>query len=126
MEQTMWHATVLTIFPDMFPGPLGQSLAGKALSAGLWRLDALDIRAAATRRHGQGRLRSRGELRPGAFGIPALYAAAAVRGPRHPGCAPWRRPRPHQGLPAGRGRAADPRAPRRPLASLSDAQKALI
>src|SRR5438105_2656040 len=34
MEQTMWHATVLTIFPDMFPGPLGQSLAGKALSGG--------------------------------------------------------------------------------------------
>jgi len=47
----MWHATVLTIFPDMFPGPLGQSLAGKALAAGFWRLDALDIRAYATDRH---------------------------------------------------------------------------
>jgi tRNA (guanine37-N1)-methyltransferase len=39
-----FHATVLTIFPDMFPGPLGMSLAGKALAAGTWSLDALDIR----------------------------------------------------------------------------------
>jgi tRNA (guanine37-N1)-methyltransferase len=51
MEQTMWHATVLTIFPDMFPGPLGQSLAGKALATGIWRLDAHDIRTQATDRH---------------------------------------------------------------------------
>src|SRR4029450_1404922 len=47
----MWHATVLTIFPDMFPGPLGQSLAGKALATGIWRLDALDIRDHAHDRH---------------------------------------------------------------------------
>ncbi len=47
----MWRATVLTIFPEMFPGPLGGSLAGKALAAGLWSLDALDIRAHATDRH---------------------------------------------------------------------------
>lgn len=46
-----WHATVLTLFPPMFPGPLGQSLAGRALSAGLWRLDVRDIRDAATDRH---------------------------------------------------------------------------
>lgn len=46
-----WHATVLTIFPDMFPGPLGLSLAGKALAGGLWRLDAVDIRAHATDKH---------------------------------------------------------------------------
>jgi tRNA (guanine37-N1)-methyltransferase len=46
-----WHASVLTIFPDMFPGPLGMSLAGKALAAGLWRLDAADIRAHATDKH---------------------------------------------------------------------------
>jgi tRNA (guanine37-N1)-methyltransferase len=39
-----WHATVLTIFPDMFPGPLGLSLAGKALAAGTWSLEAVDIR----------------------------------------------------------------------------------
>jgi len=47
----MWRATVLTIFPEMFPGPLGLSLAGKALAAGLWSLDARDIRAHATDRH---------------------------------------------------------------------------
>src|SRR5436190_22920664 len=47
----MWHATILTIFPDMFPGPLGQSLAGKALAAGIWKLDACDIRAHATDKH---------------------------------------------------------------------------
>ena len=46
-----WHASVLTLFPEMFPGPLGQSLAGRALEAGLWRLDAQDIRASATDRH---------------------------------------------------------------------------
>jgi tRNA (guanine37-N1)-methyltransferase len=47
----MWRATILTIFPDMFPGPLGVSLAGKALAAGVWGLDAVDIRAYATDRH---------------------------------------------------------------------------
>jgi tRNA (guanine37-N1)-methyltransferase len=47
----MWRATVLTIFPDMFPGPLGQSLAGRALAAGLWTLDAPDIRSFATDKH---------------------------------------------------------------------------
>ncbi len=39
-----WRTTVLTIFPDMFPGPLGMSLAGKALAAGTWSLDTIDIR----------------------------------------------------------------------------------
>ena len=48
---TMWRATVLTLFPDMFPGPLGVSLAGKALASGLWALDARDIRDSATDRH---------------------------------------------------------------------------
>ncbi len=46
-----WHATVLTLFPPMFPGPLGQSLAGRALAAGLWQLDVRDIRDAAKGRH---------------------------------------------------------------------------
>jgi tRNA (guanine37-N1)-methyltransferase len=46
-----WHATVLTLFPEMFPGPLGTSLAGKALSSGLWALEARDIRASATDKH---------------------------------------------------------------------------
>ncbi|HEY6259282.1 MAG TPA: tRNA (guanosine(37)-N1)-methyltransferase TrmD [Xanthobacteraceae bacterium] len=47
----MWRATVLTLFPDMFPGPLGVSLAGKALAAGIWGLDTVDIRAHASDRH---------------------------------------------------------------------------
>ena len=47
----MWRSTVLTIFPEMFPGPLGASLAGKALASGLWSLDAIDIRAHATDKH---------------------------------------------------------------------------
>src|SRR4029453_13693993 len=44
---TIWRATVLTLFPEMFPGPLGVSLAGKALASGLWGLGARDIRARA-------------------------------------------------------------------------------
>jgi tRNA (guanine37-N1)-methyltransferase len=47
----MWRATVLTIFPEMFPGPLGVSLAGKALGSGLWALDTMDIRAYAADKH---------------------------------------------------------------------------
>jgi tRNA (guanine37-N1)-methyltransferase len=46
-----WRATVLTIFPEMLPGPLAFSLAGKALRAGLWELATVDIRACATDRH---------------------------------------------------------------------------
>jgi len=48
---SIWRATVLTLFPDMFPGPLGVSLAGKALASGIWALEARDIRASATDRH---------------------------------------------------------------------------
>ena len=47
----IWRATVLTLFPEMFPGPLGVSLAGRALAAGLWALEARDIRDSATDRH---------------------------------------------------------------------------
>jgi len=47
----MWRASVLTIFPDFFPGPLGASLAGKALAAGAWSLDVVDIRTFATDKH---------------------------------------------------------------------------
>jgi tRNA (guanine37-N1)-methyltransferase len=46
-----WRATVLTLFPEMFPGPLGASLAGRALASGLWALEARDIRASATDKH---------------------------------------------------------------------------
>ena len=47
----MWRASVLTIFPEMFPGPLALSLAGKALPKNLWALDAVDIRDHATDKH---------------------------------------------------------------------------
>jgi len=47
----MWRASVLTIFPEMFPGPLASSLAGKALTSNVWSLDTHDIRAAATDKH---------------------------------------------------------------------------
>lgn len=46
-----WDVRVLTLFPEMFPGPLGASLAGKALRAGLWRLAVTDIRSFAHDRH---------------------------------------------------------------------------
>jgi tRNA (guanine37-N1)-methyltransferase len=46
-----WRVSILTIFPEMFPGPLGLSLAGKALAAGIWSLEAIDIRAHATDKH---------------------------------------------------------------------------
>lgn len=44
-------ATVLTLYPEMFPGPLGASLAGRALDRAIWSLDVRDIRAVATDRH---------------------------------------------------------------------------
>jgi len=47
----MWRASVLTIFPEMFPGPLAQSLAGRALTSGIWSLDTVDIRAHAMDKH---------------------------------------------------------------------------
>ena len=46
-----FRATVLTLYPDMFPGILGQSLSGKALERGAWALDAVQIRDFATDRH---------------------------------------------------------------------------
>ena len=48
-----WHATVLTLFPEMFPGPLGISLLGKARDKNLWRLEVRDIRE-----HGLGKHRT--------------------------------------------------------------------
>jgi tRNA (guanine37-N1)-methyltransferase len=48
-----WRATVLTLFPEIFPGPLGASLAGDALERGLWSLETRQIRE-----HGLGRHRS--------------------------------------------------------------------
>ncbi|MGH6784640.1 MAG: tRNA (guanosine(37)-N1)-methyltransferase TrmD, partial [Sphingomicrobium sp.] len=49
----MWRATVFTLFPEMFPGPLGVSLSGEGLARGVWSIEIRDIRA-----HGQGRHRA--------------------------------------------------------------------
>jgi tRNA (guanine37-N1)-methyltransferase len=49
----MWRATIFTLLPEMFPGPLGFSLSGDALSRGVWELEVQDIRA-----HGLGRHKS--------------------------------------------------------------------
>ena len=50
-EAQVWTASVATLFPKMFPGPLGFSLAGKALADGRWKLETVNIRDFATDRH---------------------------------------------------------------------------
>ena len=47
----IWRASILTIFPEMFPGPLGGSLSGKALGAGIWSCEAVDVRDFAADKH---------------------------------------------------------------------------
>ena len=51
MSGKSWSATVLTLFPEIFPGPLGASLVGRALSDGKWSLEVRDIRDSAKDRH---------------------------------------------------------------------------
>jgi len=82
-----WHASVLTLFPEMFPGPLGQSLAGRALRDGRWAIDSFDIRSFATDKHrtvddtpfggGAGMV-----MRPDV--VDAALAAALAAGPDRP------------------------------------------
>ena len=82
----LWQATVLTLFPEMFPGPLGHSLAGKSLNDGIWTLKTLDIRDFAGDKHrtvddaplggGVGMV-----LKPDVVAA-AVAAAAACPGPR--------------------------------------------
>lgn len=90
-----WRSQVLTIFPEMFPGPLGLSLAGKALERGLWALDVLDIRDFARDKHrsvddtpfggGAGMV-----MRPDV--VDAALAAAAQRWQQEPAQDPAREP----------------------------------
>ena len=47
-----WWARVLTLYPEVFPGPLGAALAGRGLDSGLWRLETVDIRRFARDKHG--------------------------------------------------------------------------
>src|ERR1700761_7563741 len=71
-----WAATVLTLFPEMFPGPLGVSLLGKALANNLWSLDVRDIRD-----HGIGKHRTVDDTPSGGgpgMGMRADVALAAI------------------------------------------------
>ena len=107
-------ATVLTLFPEMFPGPLGHSLAGKALAEGLWRLETVDIRDFARDKH-----RSVDDAPfgggPGMVMRPDVVDAA-IAGSRGAGAAdlsvaarPAARPGARRGAGGGAGRAASVR-----------------
>ena len=84
--KTKWRATVLTLFPEMFPGPLGHSLAGKSLNDRIWTLKTLDIREFARDKHrtvddapiggGVGMV-----LKPDVVAA-AMHAASSCPGPR--------------------------------------------
>ncbi len=50
-QKPQWRAVVLTLYPEMFPGPLGHSLAGRALDQGIWALETVDIRGFAGDKH---------------------------------------------------------------------------
>ncbi len=98
----MWRATVLTIFPEMFPGPLNCSLAGKALAAGAWALEAVDIRGFAADKH-----RSVDDTPAG--GGPGMVMRADVLGRAIDGVAGDARPRllmSPRGVPLTQGRVA--------------------
>src|SRR5271157_6582821 len=83
----MFRATVLTLFPAMFPGPLGLSLAGEALAKGLWSLQAHDIRD-----HGLGRHRAVDDTPAG--GGPGMVTRADVLAASLDAAAPPGDPRP--------------------------------
>jgi tRNA (guanine37-N1)-methyltransferase len=82
-----WRAGILTLFPSMFPGPLGLSLAGDALARGVWALDALDIRE-----HGIGRHRQVDDTPAG--GGPGMVLRADVLAAAIDAAAPPSDPRP--------------------------------
>lgn len=84
-----WEARVITLFPDAFPGMLGQSLTGKALDAGLWRLETIDLR-----RFGEGRHRNVDDTPAGGGAGMVLRADVLAGAIRHA----------QRGLPEDRGR----------------------
>jgi len=101
----MFAATVLTLFPAMFPGPLGQSLAGEALTRGLWSLEARDIRD-----HGLGRHRAVDDTPAG--GGPGMVMRADVLAASLDAAAPPGDQRPRlimspRGAPFTQGRARE-------------------
>jgi tRNA (guanine37-N1)-methyltransferase len=101
----MFAATLLTLFPQMFPGPLGLSLAGDALARGLWSCDARDIRE-----HGLGRHRAVDDTPAG--GGPGMVMRADVLAASLDAAAPRDDPRPRlimspRGEPFTQGRARE-------------------
>ncbi len=94
-----FRATVLSLFPEMFPGPLGVSLAGKALADGVWSLEARDIRASATSKH-------RNVDDTPAGGGPGMVLRADVLGAAIDAASPADDPRPRL-LMSPRGRPLD-------------------
>ncbi len=102
---SMFRATLLSLFPSMFPGPLGQSLAGDALARGLWALDARDIRE-----HGLGRHRAVDDTPAG--GGPGMVMRADVLAASLDDAAPADDPRPRlimspRGKPFTQGQARE-------------------
>ncbi|KAF2991984.1 tRNA (guanosine(37)-N1)-methyltransferase TrmD [Methylocystis sp. MJC1] len=83
----MWRATILTLFPEMFPGPLGHSLAGDALARGVWALETEQIRE-----HGLGRHRAVDDTPAG--GGPGMVMRADVLAAAIDAAAPVDDPRP--------------------------------
>ena len=101
----MFRATVLTLFPEMFPGPLGLSLAGDALSRGVWALEPRQIRE-----HGLGRHRAVDDTPAG--GGPGMVMRADVLAAAIDTAAPKDDPRPRllmspRGAPLTQARARD-------------------
>ncbi len=99
----MFACTILTLFPQMFPGPLGQSLAGDALARGVWGLEARDIRE-----HGLGRHRAVDDTPAG--GGPGMVMRADVLAASLDAAAPAGDPRPRlimspRGAPLTQGQA---------------------
>ncbi len=95
----MWRATVLTLFPEMFPGPLGLSLAGDGLARGLWACEPYDIRL-----HGMGRHRAVDDTPAG--GGAGMVMRADVLAAAIDAAAPSEDPRPRL-LMTPRGRPLD-------------------
>lgn len=84
---SVWLAQVLTLHPEVFPGPLGVSLAGRARAAGLWRLETVDIRAFARDKRGSVDDQPFGGG-PGMVMRPDVLAAAIGSARRGSACAP--------------------------------------
>jgi tRNA (guanine37-N1)-methyltransferase len=101
----MWRATILTLFPEMFPGPLGLSLAGDALARGVWGLETRQMRE-----HGLGRHRAVDDTPAG--GGPGMVMRADVLAAAIDAAAPEDDPRPRllmspRGAPLTQARARD-------------------